>query len=102
MTTPYTSLSPQQLDGVQFSDDKNFALQGKIMLLVLVSIFSLFILLILMLPCLKKHVRRSHELERDGDSMVGQKIPYYWFIKRRKEDVTPDTNSPCNTGKFPF
>jgi hypothetical protein len=38
------SYSPQQLDDdeVKFSDDKNYAFDGKIMFLVLVIIFSLF------------------------------------------------------------
>lgn len=100
--TPYTSSSsPQQVDEVQFSDDKNFALHGKIMLVVLVIVFSLFILFILMVPCLKMRARRlSHESETsDGggaDSIAGlHKVPSpcsRFLSRRRKEDLTPDTN----------
>ncbi|KAJ1376445.1 putative transmembrane protein [Sesbania bispinosa] len=84
MATPYTSYSPQQLeDGVQFSDDKHYALHGKIMLLVIVITFSLFLMFILMIPCLKNRVRRSHESETDGsDSIAGRKR------RSSKEDIT--------------
>lgn len=72
--------SPQQLDvdEVGFSEDKNYALNGKIMFLVLVIVFSLFMVLILMIPYLKKRARRSHESETSlGDSMAeSNRIPY--------------------------
>ncbi|CAL5202561.1 unnamed protein product [Lathyrus oleraceus] len=75
-----SSYSPQQLedDNVQFSDDKNYALNGKIMLMVFVIVFSLFMVLIFMIPCVKKHARRCHEPETGhGDSMEeSNNIPY--------------------------
>lgn len=61
--TPYTSYSPQQQqddDNIQFSDDKNFALDGKIMLLVLIVVFALLMVLIFMVPYLKMHARRRN------------------------------------------
>lgn len=106
--TPYTdSYSPQQLEEAQFSHDKNFAKHGKIMLLVLVMIFSLFFVFILMIPCLKKRrARGSHERETGGDFTIAGQIrstPSHLFLGRRKEDTTLDANSTCNTSrKFPL
>lgn len=77
--------SPQQLDvdEVGFSEDKNYALNGKIMFLVLVILFSLFMVLIFMIPYLKKRARLSHESETSlGDSMTeSNRIAY--TLKRK-------------------
>jgi hypothetical protein len=77
--------SPQQLDvdEVGFSEDKNYALNGKIMFLVLVILFSLFMVLIFMIPYLKKRARRSHESETShGDFREeSNSIPY--TLKRK-------------------
>ncbi|KEH34356.1 hypothetical protein MtrunA17_Chr3g0105671 [Medicago truncatula] len=77
--------SPQQLDvdEVGFSEDKNYALNGKIMFLVLVVLFSLFMVLIFMIPYLKKRARLSHESETSyGDSMAeSNRIAY--TLKRK-------------------
>ncbi|WJX37229.1 hypothetical protein P8452_25011 [Trifolium repens] len=71
------SYSPQQLDDdeVKFSDDKNYAFDGKIMFLVLVIVFSLFFVFILMVPCLKNRARRSHEQETDSMAELNN-LPY--------------------------
>ncbi|RDX61987.1 hypothetical protein CR513_59731, partial [Mucuna pruriens] len=90
MTPPYTSFSPQQ-DEVQFSDDPHFALHGKILLLVFLSLFFLLFVFILVIPWLKKRAGRSHHSEADEDSVEGQNNTapsHNWFRRRRKEDVT--------------
>ncbi|TKY47183.1 hypothetical protein E2542_SST29240 [Spatholobus suberectus] len=90
--TPYTySFGPQQEDGVQFSDDKHFALHGKILLLVFLTVFFLLFVFVLMVPWLKKRAGRSHDSETDEDSTEGQNNTpsHNWFRRRRKEDVTP-------------
>ncbi|WJX66535.1 hypothetical protein P8452_51087 [Trifolium repens] len=73
--TPSYSPRQEDDDNVQFSDDKNYAFDGKIMFLVLVIVFSLFMVFILMVPCLKKRARRSHEQETDSMA-ESNSIPY--------------------------
>ncbi|KAK7333199.1 hypothetical protein VNO80_29964 [Phaseolus coccineus] len=89
---PNTSFSPQQEDEVQFSDDKHFALHGKILLLVFISVFFLLFIFVLMLPWLRKR-RGSHDSGTDEDSNIeAQNNPstpsHNWFRRRRKEDIT--------------
>jgi len=81
--TPADSPQQQDDDGVGFSDDKNYALNGKIMFVVLVIVFSLFMVLILIIPYLKKRARRSHESETSqGDFREeSNSIPY--TLKRK-------------------
>ncbi|CAJ2640333.1 unnamed protein product [Trifolium pratense] len=72
------SYSPQQLDDdeVKFSDNKKYGFDGKIMFLVLVIVFSFFMVFILMVPCLKKRrARRSHEQETDSMAELNS-LPY--------------------------
>ncbi|KAJ7964228.1 putative Transmembrane protein [Quillaja saponaria] len=67
------SANSQQQDELQFSDDKHYAKHGEIMLLVLVIAFSLFIFLIVTIPCL----RRGRDLESGGygDTSSDMKSP---------------------------
>ncbi|CAK8565969.1 unnamed protein product [Lathyrus sativus] len=81
-----SSYSPQQLedDIVQFSFDKNYALHGKIILLVVVIGFSLFMVFIFMIPCVKKHATRCQEPETGhGDSMEESNNTLYTLKSRR-------------------
>lgn len=95
MTTyPYTSFSPQQqqqeVDEVQFSDDKHFSLHGKILLFVFLSAFFLLFVFVLMIPWLKRRARGSHDSGTDEDSIGVQNNStpsYNWFRGRRKEDA---------------
>ncbi|KAG5124880.1 hypothetical protein JHK82_031617 [Glycine max] len=93
MTTyPYTSFSPQQqqqeVDEVQFSDDKHFSLHGKILLFVFLSAFFLLFVFVLMIPWLKNHARGSHDSGTEEDSIEFQNntASQNWFRRRRKED----------------
>ncbi|XP_027933502.1 uncharacterized protein LOC114189007 [Vigna unguiculata] len=90
---PNTSLSPQQEDEIQFSDDKNFALHGKILLLVFLSVFFLLFIFVLMIPWLRKR-RGSHDSGTEEDSNIESQNnnpstpSHNCFRRRRKEDVT--------------
>ncbi|KAH1225823.1 hypothetical protein GmHk_11G032645 [Glycine max] len=108
MTTyPYTSFSPQQqqqeVDEVQFSDDKHFSLHGKILLFVFLSAFFLLFVFVLMIPWLKNHARGSHDSGTEEDSIEFQNntASQNWFRRRRKED---DANTmqqhPCDVGEI--
>ncbi|CAJ1960431.1 unnamed protein product [Sphenostylis stenocarpa] len=92
--TPYpnTSYSSQQEDEVQLSDDKHFALHGKILLLLFLSAFSLIFVFVLIIPWLKK-LRGSHDSGTDEDSNTESQnntstLSHNWFRRRRKEEVT--------------
>ncbi|WVY93341.1 hypothetical protein V8G54_032429 [Vigna mungo] len=89
---PNTSFSPQQEDEVQFSRDKNFALHGKILLLVFLSAFVILFIFVLMMPWLRKR-RGSRDSGTEEDSNIeGQNNPstpsHNCFRRTRKEDVT--------------
>ena len=78
----------QQDDEIMFLRDKNFELHGEIMMFVLVAIFFLFILFLIMLPCLRQP--SNHEPEY-SDSVAPKKCPLPWLRKRRRiEDVTTE------------
>lgn len=53
-------------DGLPFSQDKHFELNGEILMLVLVSILALCIVFFFMLPNLMRRVSNIHESEHSG------------------------------------
>ncbi|KAL1370144.1 hypothetical protein HN51_000447 [Arachis hypogaea] len=62
----------EQVDEVPISQDKNFALHGKIVFLVLITAFILLIIFIIVIPRLRNRRGSSsrHESETEGDSTV--------------------------------
>lgn len=85
-----SSVSPAMAPGypneLLFLRDKHFETNGKIMMFVLVAVFSLFILFLVMLPCLK---RASHQEPEHSGSVTPPKCPLPWPRKRRRmDDVT--------------
>ncbi|KAG2394930.1 uncharacterized protein HKW66_Vig0076950 [Vigna angularis] len=86
------TICPQQEDEVQFSRDKNFALHGKILLLVFLSAFLLLFIFVLMMPWLRKR-RASRDSGTEEDSNIeSQNNPstpsHNCFRRTRKEDDT--------------
>ena len=81
-------MPPEYPNELLFLHDKHFELNGEIMMFVLVAVFSLFILFLVLLPCLK---RSSDQESEHSGSMTRQKCPLPWPRKqRRMEDVTPE------------
>ncbi|KAE8039313.1 hypothetical protein FH972_011737 [Carpinus fangiana] len=86
------SMPPEYPNELLFLHDKHFELNGEIMMFVLVAVFSLFILFLVLLPCLKRSSGQEsgQESEHSG-SVTRQKCPLPWRRKqRRMEDVTPE------------
>ncbi|KAF9665823.1 hypothetical protein SADUNF_Sadunf16G0164000 [Salix dunnii] len=101
--------APQQQREPLYSHDKHFALHGEILMLVLVGIFSIFLLSLLLIPCLKQNrnpddqpgddevsaMQRNSEIkggERDGIGLrasravatenYSTRIPFYeWQLR---------------------
>ncbi|QHO18521.1 uncharacterized protein DS421_11g321240 [Arachis hypogaea] len=68
----YGPKQQEQVDEVPISQDKNFALHGKIVFLVLTTAFFLLIIFIIVIPRLRNRRGSSsrHESETEGDSTV--------------------------------
>jgi ubiquinone biosynthesis protein UbiJ len=85
--SPAMAPAPGYPNELLFSRDRHFELHGEIMMFVLVAIFSLFILFLVILPCLK---RASHQETEYAGSVTRLKCPLPWLRNRRRmDDVTP-------------
>ncbi|KAK7844828.1 hypothetical protein CFP56_010276 [Quercus suber] len=80
----------QQQDELLFLKDRHFELNGEIMMFVLVAMFSLFILFLVVLPCL----RVRHLSNQEPDSVAQRKCPLPWLKTRRRniDEITPEVS----------
>ena len=93
----------QQQDELLFLKDRHFELHGEIMMFVLVALFSLFILFLVVLPCLRVRHLSNHE----PDSVAQTKCPLPWLKTRRRniDEITPEVSLQGETEadrKFPL
>ncbi|KAK9998315.1 hypothetical protein SO802_017918 [Lithocarpus litseifolius] len=93
----------QQQDELLFLKDRHFELHGEIMMFVLVAMFSLFILFLVVLPCLRVRHLSNHE----PDSVAQTKCPLPWLKTRRRniDEITPEVSLQGETeadSKFPL
>lgn len=103
--TPSISLSiaPQQDDQLPFLHDKHYALDGEIMMFVLVVFFSIFILFLVMLPCLRRI--RNHDSGCSDTSVAAQQSSLLpWLIRKRRidEEVSLQCQISEVSRKFPL
>lgn len=93
----------QQQDELLFLKDRHFELHGEIMMFVLVAMFSLFILFLVVLPCLRVRHLSNHE----PDSVAQTKCPLPWLKTRRRniDEITTEVSQQGETEtdrKFPL
>uniref|UniRef100_A0A6N2LYG9 Uncharacterized protein n=1 Tax=Salix viminalis TaxID=40686 RepID=A0A6N2LYG9_SALVM len=67
-----------------YSHDKHFALHGEILMIVLVGVFSIFLLSIVLIPCLKQN--RTPDQPGDDEASAMQRS--FYFFSRRKRGRT--------------
>ncbi|KAJ6754970.1 hypothetical protein OIU79_027563 [Salix purpurea] len=76
--------APLQQREPLYSHDKHFALHGEILMIVLVGVFSIFLLSIVLIPCLKQN--RTPDQPGDDEASAMQRS--FYFFSRRKRGRT--------------
>ncbi|KAF9675694.1 hypothetical protein SADUNF_Sadunf09G0059100 [Salix dunnii] len=82
MVTTYT---PQQQGEPLYVHDKHFGLHGEVLMIVVVGIFFIFLVSLLLFPCLKR--RRTPDSEDDSDSTMQGSLSFLSLRKRRRIDT---------------
>ncbi|EOA14890.1 hypothetical protein CARUB_v10028219mg [Capsella rubella] len=62
------ALSPEDAEGLPFTRDKHYAMHGEILTLLLVTSFALFLLFLVLLPCLKRRYSHQSDLSEEASS----------------------------------
>lgn len=81
------NLSPRQEDELVFMRDKRYGLHGEILMLVLVASFSLFLVVLVAFPCMKRSRNSPESGVLDSPSVEQQRNYYFpWLKKSRRVD----------------
>ncbi|CAN7067283.1 unnamed protein product, partial [Brassica rapa subsp. trilocularis] len=69
------ALSPEDGERVPFTRDKHYAMHGEILMMVLVVSFAVFLLFLVLLPCLKRRYTHHSDLSEEDASWSGRVKP---------------------------
>ncbi|KAF8102502.1 hypothetical protein N665_0198s0202 [Sinapis alba] len=74
-STVEAALSPEDGEPVHFTRDKHYAMHGEILMMVLVVSFAVFLLFLVLLPCLKRRYTHHSDLSEEDASWSGRVKP---------------------------
>ncbi|XP_019088735.1 PREDICTED: uncharacterized protein LOC109127731 [Camelina sativa] len=75
VTSTVEALSPVDAEGLPFTRDKHYAMHGEILTVVLVISFAVFLLFLVLLPCLKRRYSHQSDLSEEEASSSGRLKP---------------------------
>lgn len=85
---------PQKDDELLFSSDRNFAVHGEIMLLVLVLLFALFLLFIVYLLCKRRSNESTKLSQLEVASPVNSTVTMFTVKVKDGLNLMPSTQAP--------
>ncbi|CAH8360506.1 unnamed protein product [Eruca vesicaria subsp. sativa] len=69
------ALSPEDGERVHFTRDRHYAMHGEILMMVLVVSFAIFLVFLVLLPCLKRRYTHHSDLSEEDASWSGRVKP---------------------------
>lgn len=69
------ALSPEDGERVPFTRDKHYAMHGEILMMGLVVSFAVFLLFLVLLPCLKRRYTHHSDVSEEDASWSGRVKP---------------------------
>ncbi|ESQ42521.1 hypothetical protein EUTSA_v10015911mg [Eutrema salsugineum] len=68
VTSTDDALSPEDGEQLPFTRDRHYAMHGEILMVVLVISFAVFLLFLVLLPCLKRRYTHHSDLSEEDPS----------------------------------